>query len=236
MNKKVILLVVWLALLGGLGYWISHSNSHPPGVQANVGGPPPGSGLDPATLATQWKQIVAHASAPPRGKPNAPFTIAEFGDFQCPQCGKAKPAIDQILAKYPDKVNLIFIHRPFPFRNDGSVMHEWAIPSAEASEIAAAHGKFWQMYDQLYANQDRLQPGFYPGYAAKIGLDQAQFQTAFNSHVYRDKVNATQSFSDAIHMEQTPTFVVRDNATGKIGVYIALQGVEDLMTSPPWGK
>ena len=133
-------------------------------------------------MQKQWPEIVAHAAAPPRGNPHARYTLVEFGDFQCPQCGKARPIIEAMLRQSPDQVNLLFFHRPFP------QMHQWALAAAEASEAAAAQGKFWPMYDDLYSHQDDLEPGYYAGYAADIGLDAKTFQAALASHQFQAKV------------------------------------------------
>lgn len=198
--------------------------------------------LDPAKLEVQWPQIAAHAAAPPRGRADAPYTIAEFGDFQCPQCGKAWSPLEKLLAQYPTKVNLIFLHRPF------SQLHQWALPSGQASEIAALQGKFWPMYDVLYTHQDDLEPGFYGDYAAKAGLDKAEFQRAFDAKQGMDKIAAASAFADTLEIQNTPTILVRDNAAKTVSIYVGLdtQGntkagisylaLDKLVTAPPWGK
>ena len=197
--------------------------------------------LDTAKFAAQWPLIVSHAAAPARGRAAAPYTVAEFGDFQCPQCGKARPLLESLLQKYPAQVNLIFIHRPFP------QIHHWAIPAGQASEIAAAQGKFWPMYDVLYSHQDDLEPGFYGDYAAQVGLDKAVFQKAVDSGQGLDKVNAASAFSDSLAIQLTPTVLLYDRAKNKVTLYVGLNGtkmpdgspqyagINDLLAHPPWG-
>ena len=240
-QKKAVLLVVWLALLGGLILWITR---FAPGGGTRPDEPQPfkpAPQMDAAKLAAQWPQIVAHAAAPARGAPHAPYTIAEFGDFQCPQCGKTRPFLETMLAKYPAQVNLIFIHRPFP------QMHQWAIPAGAASEIAATQGKFWPMYDILYDRQDDLETGFYGDYAAQAGLSKAQFQKAFDAGQGVDKVKAAAAFADSLNIQETPTVLVHDNKRGTVTIYVGLEGVKaangsppypgvkELLTQPPWG-
>ncbi len=240
MNKKPILLVVLLALLGALMFGITHLGGQQNASSGNTTPPLPEPKLDTAALARQWPQIVAHAAAPPRGNPHARWTIAEFGDFQCPQCGKARPLVEKLLAQYPEQVNLIFVHRPFPFYNNGEVMHQWALPSAQASQAAAKFGKFWPMYDALYSHQDDLEPGFYADYAAQIGIPKAQFQAANNDPSVKAKVNADWRFTEKLGIVETPTFLLRDNQTGTVSAFVGTvgtaqqPGIQGLAARPPW--
>ena len=227
-----------LALLGLLGFWINSVGGSQPGTSPK---PTPAPALDTAALEAKWPQIVAQAAAPPRGNPNARYTLAEFGDFQCPQCGKVYPVLETLLEKYPAQVNLIFLHRPFP------VLHQWALPAGQASEIAAKQGKFWPMYDTLYTNQDNLEPGYYSTYARKIGLDQAKFQTAFAAGEGQSQVKAASAFADSLNVQETPTILLRDNQAKTVTVYIGTigtknadgspqyPGVHVLADNPPWG-
>ena len=190
--KKSILLGVWIVLLGGLLYGVTHFGN---GNTANPNLPPPGAPRyfpDPAKMAAAWPAIVQHAAAPPRGPAHAPYTLAEFGDFQCPQCGKAYPVVEKLLVQNPTQVNLLFVHRPFPKDSQGNVMHQWAIPSAVAADAAAQQGKFWPMYDYLYTHQDDLEPGFYPQYAenAGDGCEQVQCRQRVACHYAAGDGNA----------------------------------------------
>lgn len=237
MSKKPILLVVWLVLLAGLLFGITHL-----GAVNGTGGEDTGKGGSPPVpvpiTPQQWPQILAHAAAPPRGDANARYTVAEFGDFQCPQCGRIPPLLDPVLQKYPKQVSLIFVHRPFPN------MHRWALSTAEAAQIAAAQGKFWPMYDVLYSHQKDLEklvpsashkdlpPGVLSQYAVEAGLDKAQFEAALASHSMRAVVDAASKFSDSIHVDVTPTLLVHDNVNGTVTTYTGLQP-KDISASIP---
>lgn len=240
-SKKAILLVVWLVMLGGLIFWIktvgdTGGPAFPGTAPKNV----PARKLDAAILETQWPQIVAHAAAPPRGNPAAQYTIAEFGDFQCPMCGKVYPVLESLLKKYPKQVNLIFLHRPFP------QMHQWALPAGQASEIAAAQGKFWPMYDTLYSNQDNLEPGYYSTYAEQVGLNKAQFKAAFDAGTGQSQMKVASAFADSLNVQETPTILLRDNTAKTVTIYIGTigtknangspqyPGVQSIATNPPW--
>ncbi len=242
-TKKVVLLGVWLALLAGLVVGINVMGSRQGGGgQGGATPSQPAPKLDTDKLAAQWPQIVAHAAAPPRGDANARYTIAEFGDFQCPQCGKARPLLETLLKQYPTQVNLIFLHRPFPN------LHQWAIPAGQASEIAAAQGKFWPIYDVLYAHQDNLETGFYGDYAAQAGLNKAQFQKAFDAGQGLDQVQASSKLADDLGIQLTPTLLIRDNVAKTLTIYAGMDtqknaeqhipypGADSLVARPPWVK
>ncbi|MBV9851193.1 MAG: thioredoxin domain-containing protein [Armatimonadetes bacterium] len=235
-NKKTILLVVWLALLGGLFVGITRLNNlaTEPGKT-----PPPSLPIDLATIQRRWPDILGLAAGPRRGDPQARYTLVEFGDFQCPQCGQARPILEGLLQQAPTQVNLLFFHRPFPN------IHKWAIPTAEASEAAAAQGKFWPMYDTLYAHQNDLGSGRYGGYASEIGLDPKAFEAALASHRYREQVVKAAQLADALGITVTPTLLLRNNTTGEITPYAGIdstmpgsvpgiQGIKQLAAAPPW--
>ncbi len=224
--KQAVLLVIWLILLGGLIFWIKTVGGN--GGEIKPPAPVPALVLNPAVLEAKWPQIVSHAAAPARGSAHAPYTIAEFGDFQCPNCGKAYPVLEEMLKKYPSQVNLIFLHRPFP------QMHPWALPSGQASEIAAASGKFWPMYDVLYTHQDNLEPGYYGDYAAQAGLDKAKFRTAFDAGQGQPQMEAAVAFADSLGIQTTPTMLLRDNATGKITIYVGTTGTKNADGTPQY--
>lgn len=240
-TKKVVLLGVWLVLLAclivGINIMGKGGGIEPPKPPAN-----PMPKLDPAKLEAQWPQIVAQAAAPPRGSADARFTLAEFGDFQCPLCGKARPLLEKLLTQYPTQINLIFLHRPFPKQ------HERALDAGLASEVAAASGKFWPMYDVLYAHQDDLEPGFYGDYAVKAGMDKASFQKAFQAKQGADKVKAASKLADDLDIQMTPTILVHDSVAKTVTIYVGLDtkanakvgipypGLDKLIAEPPWAK
>ena len=241
-GKKVALLVLWLALLGGLVFWIKTVGGNGGEITATPPKPTPAPVLSTAMLEAQWPQIVSHAAAPARGNAAASYTLAEFGDFQCPQCGKVYPVLESLLKKYPAQVNLIFLHRPFP------MLHQWATSAGQASEIAAASGKFWPMYDLLYTHQDNLEPGYYGDYAAQAGLNEAQFKSKFQAGQGVSQMTAASAFADSLGVQETPTILLRDNVTKKITVYVGTigtknadgspqyPGVQTLVSQPPWAK
>ena len=215
--RALLLVALWAASLGGATFFVRTF------VAARDW-----SNIDGAKLASQWPAVMAHAASAPRGAAAAPYTLVEFGDFQCRPCGEARPVLEQLLKQYPSQVNLVFVHRPIPHA------HPWALPAAEASQIAAGRGKFWPMYDMLYMHQENLNPAMYGRYAAGIGLSGPQFAAAFQSHRYQAQVTSSARFADTFRIFATPTLLLRDNRSGAVRVYVGPGSLKRLARNPPW--
>ncbi|MGI8476332.1 MAG: DsbA family protein [Thermomicrobiales bacterium] len=136
------------------------------------------------------------------GPESAPVTIVEYGDFQCPSCGDAEPEIQAVRAELGDRLRYAFRHFPL------TTMHEFAEGAAEASEAAAAHGKFWEMHDALFANQEHLEPARLGEYAAEIGLDAGEVTRAVTDQTYAPKVRADFRVGVSSGVNGTPTFFI----------------------------
>ncbi len=136
-----------------------------------------------------------------KGPANAPVTIVEYSDFQCPFCGRATPTIEAVTKKYGDKVRLIYKHFPLSF-------HPNAQPAAEASECAGEQGKFWQFHDKLFANQETLSADNYKLWAKELGLDLTKFNSCVDTRKYQQKVQTQFSQGSADGVSGTPTFYI----------------------------
>ena len=99
------------------------------------------------------------------GNPDAPVTVVEYGDFECPYCAAAAPVLRQLVAESDGRVRLVFRH--FPLAQN----HPHALTAALAAEAAGAQGAFWEMHDLLFARQDRLSDAALRAYAEELGLD-----------------------------------------------------------------
>src|SRR5438445_3362197 len=104
-----------------------------------------------------------------RGALHARVTVLEYGDFECPSCKMASQTSTLLLERFPGQVRFIFRQYPVP------EAHPHALLAAEASEAAAAQGKFWEMHDELFANQARLKEKDLRAYAAAVGLDMVRY-------------------------------------------------------------
>src|SRR6185312_10750016 len=127
------------------------------------------------------KYDVKVGDAPVKGPASAPVTVVAFSDFQCPFCSRAVPTIHQLETEYGGKVKIVFKQFPLPF-------HDKAHLAAEAALAAHEQGKFWQMHDKLFANQQALDRPSLEKYAQELGLDMAKFRAALDSGKFKNKV------------------------------------------------
>ncbi|MCC6624030.1 MAG: thioredoxin domain-containing protein [Deltaproteobacteria bacterium] len=133
--------------------------------------------------------------------PNAKVEIIEFSDFQCPFCTKVLPTLNEIKSTYGDQVRVTFLHQPLPF-------HQQARPAAIAAEAARRQGKFWEMHDKLFANQQNLTPADFERYAGEIGLDVAKYKADFADPALGALVDTHQNIAGAVGATGTPAFFI----------------------------
>jgi protein-disulfide isomerase len=137
-----------------------------------------------------------------QGSEHARVTVVEYGDFECPSCKVAATTPMLLLERFPNRIRFIFRH--FPLQE----AHPHALMAAEASEAAAAQGKFWPMYDVLYRNQAHLKDKDLYRYAADLGLDMARYTAEMDDHIYLQKVREHIEGGRRSHIRATPTFFV----------------------------
>ena len=136
-----------------------------------------------APAEPEGKFDVHVGDAPVKGPSSARVTLVAFSDFQCPFCSRAVPTVKQLETDYPGKLRIAFKEFPLPF-------HDHAHLAAEAALAANEQGKFWQMHDKLFANQQALDRASLEKYAQELGLDMAKFKAALDSGKFKDKVDA----------------------------------------------
>jgi protein-disulfide isomerase len=136
------------------------------------------------------------------GPATAPVTLVEYGDYECPFCGAAHPILKQVRHVMGD--DLRFAYRHFAL----SQIHPHAYQAAEAAEAAGAQGRFWEMHDLLFANQDRLGLRDLIGYAGALDLDLERFVTDLRGHAYAGRLR--EDFLSGVRsgVNGTPTFFV----------------------------
>ncbi len=138
-----------------------------------------------------------------RGNPDAPVTLVEYGDFECPYCGAAYPAVKALERKYGDQLRVVF--RSFPLEQ-----HRHAQAAAEAAEFAADAGRFWELHDVLYEHQAALGERQLLRYAAELGLDADALATALREQTYRTVVDEVREGGDDAPIPGTPAFFLND--------------------------
>jgi len=137
-----------------------------------------------------------------RGSEDAPVTLVEYGDYECPYCGRAEPVIRELLDTFGDDLRYVWRHLPL---ND---VHPNAQNAAEAAEAAAAQGAFWQMHDKLIHNQDQLGAPDPERHAAELGLDVERFQHEMRRRTHAPRVAEDVASADESGVAGTPGFFI----------------------------
>jgi protein-disulfide isomerase len=132
------------------------------------------------------------------GPSHAPITLVEYGDFECPNCKQAAPAIRALAERHPGRVRVVW--RNFPLEE----VHPHALDAALAAEAAAGQGKFWQMHDQLLANQQHLKRAQLRRYAESLELDLERFDSEMDDTVYLQRVREDIDSGRASGVRSTP--------------------------------
>jgi len=181
---------------------------------APFGGPPqstqmasqPNGPVVEAPLATQEPEYIRYdiptQGAYALGPENAPITIVEFSDFQCPFCRRWHEEVYQpLLAAYPDKIRLVYRHLPL------TSIHPDAFPAAEAAMCAGEQDAFWQYHDKLFSSET-LGNEIYTQYAQELSLDTTSFEACMTDHKYQEAVQVDTDFAIDLGIRSTPTFFI----------------------------
>jgi protein-disulfide isomerase len=134
------------------------------------------------------------------GEPHAPVELVEFGDFECPNCKQAAPAVRLLLDRYPGRIRFAFRH--FPLEE----VHPHALLAAEVAEVAAAQGKFWAMHDLLFEHQLHLKGSSLRGYAERLQIDMARYAAELDDHIYLQRIREHVQIARRSGVRGTPTF------------------------------
>jgi Na+/H+ antiporter NhaA len=146
-----------------------------------------------------------------RGPEDAPVTLVEYGDYECPYCGQAEVAVRELLQTFGDDLRYVWRHLPL---ND---VHPNAQRAAEAAEAAGAQGAFWEMHDRLLDNQDELTPRALGRYAEELGLDVQRFFQDMHHHKHAERITEDVASADASGVAGTPSFFI--NGKRHTGAY-----------------
>lgn len=160
------------------------------------------SGTSTSGRNTVPRTEVETTDDPILGPAQAPVTIVEFGDFECPFCAQAVFVLKDLLAAYPKQIRIIY--RDFPI----SAIHAQATLAAEAAACMNDQGRFWEFHDLLYVNQDRLDGTSLEGYASQVGANVALFQACLSSNRFVDEVQADYEAGLRFGVRGTPTWFV----------------------------
>ena len=160
------------------------------------------------------------------GAHDALVTVVEYGDFECPHCKQAAPAVKLLLERFSGRIR--FIWRHFPLEE----VHPHALQAAEAAEAAGAQGKFWNMHDLLFDNQAHLKANNLRGYAERLELDMERYASEMNDHVYLQRIREHQQSGHQSGVRSTPTFFInRDIHDVSFGLTRLFDAVQDRLAS-----
>ena len=138
-----------------------------------------------------------------RGGADAPVTLVEYGDYQCPYCGEAYPVVNELLERFGDQLRVVFRHMPL------ADLHPRAPFAAEAAEAAGAQGRFWEMHDRLFEHQLELGDEELRGHAEAVGVDDAaRFDAELRDRVHAARVEEDYASGARSGVPSTPRFFV----------------------------
>ena len=205
--RKFLPLLIILAVLGvalGAGWYLMQPKVAPARPTANpTATHTPGTSPSPTPTPIKVSQLGAD---PPHsiGPIDAPVTLEEFGDFQCPPCGLLHPVLKEMEKEFGSQLRVIF--REFPLAQ----AHPHAITAARAAEAAGMQGKFWEMHDMIFENQRNWHAAFdarpiFEGYAGKIGLNLEKFRRDVSSAAVEQRIALDGRRAAALGVNGTPT-------------------------------
>jgi protein-disulfide isomerase len=154
-----------------------------------------------------YRARFTNDGAPTLGAKDAPVTMVEFSDFQCPYCASAAPTLKQVAAKFGDKVQIVY--RQYPITS----IHPYAFKAAEASLCAHEQGKFWELHDLLFAEQQKLTVSDLKEKARRLGLDAKKFNGCLDSGRYVEQVQNDEAEAKRVAANGTPSIYIN-------GVYV----------------
>jgi protein-disulfide isomerase len=157
---------------------------------------------EPVKILLEPKRMAVDSSGHPSiGAKNAPITMIEFEDFQCPYCKASENTVKQVRAKYGDKVRLVHMDFPLSF-------HSHSMDAAKAARCANDQNKFWQFRDSLFTNQGKLAPSDLKATAKTLGLNTAQFNECFDKGKHVDEIKKDQLVGEQAGVDGTPGFFI----------------------------
>jgi protein-disulfide isomerase len=167
------------------------------------------------------QEVAVAADDAALGGANAPVTIVEFSDFQCPFCQRISPTLKQLRATYGDKIRIVW--KDFPL----TAIHPEAFKAAEAGNCAREQGKFWEYHDRLFANQQTLQPDALKTHAVAAGLEPAKFNACLDSGKYGARVQEHVTAGTQLGINSTPAVFINGRAVTGAQPYEVFASVID---------
>jgi len=185
-----------------------------------LGGRPSQRAEGPPQPDPNKRHEVNLSGAPIRGDQSAKITVVAFSDFQCPFCNRVNPTLAKLLETYPGKVRIAFKHLPLRIHPDAPGAHA-------AAEAAGRQGKFWEMYDKIFANQRDLKPETFRTYAKDLGLDVARFDKDVADASVKQRIEADTKEAEKLGVAGTPAFFINGRYLSGAQPYESFQKIVD---------
>ena len=165
--------------------------------------------------------VAVAADDPALGPATAPVTLVEFSDFQCPFCARVMPTLKKVKQTYGDKVRVVW--KDFPLTQ----IHPQAFKASEAAQCAREQGKFWELHDVLFANQQALMPDDLRKHAAAVGVDLPKFNACFDASKYGERVQQQMGAGNQLGVGSTPTIFINGRMVSGAQPYEVFAGIID---------
>ncbi len=157
-----------------------------------------------------------------KGPDDAPVTVVEFSDFQCPYCARLQPTLRDVIKAYPTEVKLVYKHFPLSF-------HKQAKNASKASEAAREQGKFWEMHDLIYENFNKLTETSFTDFAQKIGLNMEQFTADYQSSKYDEMIETDIKLARQVGVTGTPSLFMNGKRMQRRSLNDFKEGIDKLI-------
>ena len=158
-------------------------------------------------------KVPVSATDHAQGDEHAPITLVEYGDYECPDCGRAYPMLKELTARFGDDLRFVFRHFP------QYTVHRHASMAAQAAEAAGAQGKFWPMHDLMYQHQRQLETEDLTHHALQLGLEVYRFEQALDSGTYRRRIEEDYAGGERSGVKGTPTLFINEKRfEGKVEI------------------
>jgi protein-disulfide isomerase len=208
-EHTIIAVVATAVICFVLGYVLGNANVEPKDAPPIAGKAEEVKKDDAApSMPGDDSDILPVGASIAKGPANAPVTIIEFSEFQCPFCSRVLPTMEQIAKEYPQDVRIVFKHNPLSFHKDAPL-------ASEASMAAGEQGKFWEYHDILFKNQRALTREDLEKYAQELQLDMAKFKSALDSGKFKKQIAEDMELANKVGARGTPNFFV--NGTKLVG-------------------
>jgi protein-disulfide isomerase len=162
------------------------------------------------------------------GPEHALVTLVEYGDFECPLCKQAAPAVKLMLRHFSGKLRVVFRHLP------QEEVHPHALQAALAAEAAGGQGKFWPMHDLLFENQSQLKPQHLRGYAEQLELDMVRFDADIEDELYLQRIREHIEGGRLSGVRYTPTFFINGRIhDASFGMQSLIDGIDATLRKAP---